>query len=161
MLHWQLKFSLVVGTSIVYALVYYYFADWAAIGIPLFSLGILLADYKDKLSDLLKSWWMLLIILLLTIFYVILDHYSEGNLYLKALCNWYVVISLLMLCVRYKIDIATPRWMGDFSYDLYITHNKVINYCKPLCSYIGFWRFTLFTIIVAYLFYLLRKFLKI
>ena len=28
--------SLLVGTTIVYALIYYYFADWAAISIPLF-----------------------------------------------------------------------------------------------------------------------------
>lgn len=154
--------SLLLGTSIVYSLVYYYFADWAAISAPLFSVGILLADYNDKLSSILSSWWILPIIIILTIGCLILDFYSGGgNLYLKALGNWYVVVLILMLCVRYKIEIATPRWMGDFSYDLYITHNKVINYCKPLFPYIGFWRFTLFTILTAYIFYLLRKFLKI
>lgn len=153
--------SLLMGTIIVYVLVYYYFADWAAIGIPLFSLGILLVDYNDKLSGLLKSWWILLIVLLLTIGYLILDFCSDGNLYLKALSNWYVVILILMFCVRFDIEVTTPRWMGDFSYDLYITHNKVINYCKPLFPYIGFWRFSLYSIAIAYMYYLLRKIIKI
>lgn len=155
--------SLVIGTSIVYALVYYYFADWAAISIPLFSVGILLADYNQKISALFKSWWILLIVLLLTIFYFLLYllGVTEGELYLKALFNWYVIITVLMLCLRLTITLSIPRWMGDFSYDIYITHNKVINYLKPLYSYVGFWRFSFFAVLIASLFYLLRKFLKI
>ena len=152
--------ALLIGTIVVYALVFYYFADWCAIAIPMFTLGVIISDYNRLSFDTLKSKWIIIILLAITILYTIL-YVLLGNLYFKALFNWYVIILLLIICVFYRIDVKIPSWMGEISYDIYITHNKVINYLRPMCAYIGFWNFTLITAIVSSLVYILRKLFKI
>ena len=152
--------ALTVGTIVAYTLVYHLFADWAAISIPLFSLGILIADYNEKSYKILRSRNGIIIISLITALMVLLFLY-KGNLYLKSLFNWYVIFALLLFASRLHINVDIPKWWGEISYDIYITHNKVINYLKPMYTYIGFWRFTLVVSLVASLVHLLRKLLKI
>ena len=151
---------LLVGTIIVYTLVCWLFANWAAIGIPMFALGIIIADYNNYATKIIKSHWMILIVFLLTVLFVILYAFY-GNIYLKALGNYYSISIILLMCANYSINIELPSWLGDISYDIYITHNKIINGLKSIYAYLGFGRFFIFSALAAILLYLIRKIIKI
>lgn len=152
--------SLIVGTIIVYLLIYHLFADWAAISIPLFSLGVLVADYNEDAYKYIKSYKVIILLLLITILMISL-YFWQGNLYLKSLGNWYIVTIMLFICAIFNVDINAPQWMNGLSYDIYITHNKVINYLRPLYSYIGFFRFALVSLMAAIMLYVIRKIVKV
>lgn len=152
--------SLLIGTSIVYVFVYHYFADWAAIGIPMFALGIIIADYNTYATKVIKSYRVLLIVLLLTMLFGCL-YLFYGNVYLKALGNYYSIAVILVLCANYSINVEMSGWLGDFSYDIYITHNKVINYLKAIYDYIGFGQFFIISALAALILYVTRKIIKI
>ena len=152
--------ALLVGTAIVYAIVYVIYASWAAISIPLFSLGILIADENRRCCQVLRSWWILIAVAVITLVMGIL-YIWQGNLYLHSLCNWYVVFALLTLGSFFVIEIKVPSWLGDISYDIYITHNKVINYLKPIYGNISLLHFVVGTMIAATASCMIRKMLKV
>lgn len=151
---------LLIGTAVVYAVVYILFEGWAAISIPLFSLGILVADYNKICWRIVRSWWLVMVVLGVTIIMVGL-YLWKGNLYLHSLTDWYVIMVLLIVCAIFHIEIKVPSWMGSISYDVYITHNKVINYLKPIYSNIGLLHFLIGAIIAAAASYSIRKLLRI
>jgi len=141
-------------------LVYVFFADWAAISIPLFSLGIVVADYNKPCSHIANSWRIFVVLLIITIIMGLLFVW-QGNLYAHSLMDYYVIIALMVVCARYNIKITSPSWMGNISYDIYITHNKVINYLKPIYNYIGLHHFIVGAVIAATASFTLRKLFRI
>lgn len=144
------------GTSIVYFFVYVYFASYAAISIPLFSLGILVADYNSFFSRLARSAWMFAVMVAITLLMVGL-YIWQGNLYLHCLTNWYAVSVLVVVCSSLNIEIKAPSEIGGVSYDIFLTHNKVINYLRPVYTQIGLLHFIIGVVIAAAASYTIRK----
>lgn len=147
---------LVLTSMIAYVLVHYLFADWAAISTPLFFLGIFVAMYNKLCYRIIHSWQVILVVSGLTVISVLL-YLWKGNLFIHAYCNWIVIIGVLVLCSYYKVVMNSPSWMGDVSYDIYITHNKVLNYLKPIYEYIGLSHFLIGTLIATVASFSLRK----
>lgn len=85
-----------IGTAAVYAIVYYLIAEWAAISIPLFSAGILIADKNKEVQQIVHSWRLYLLVLVITELMLFL-YAKRGNLYLHCLVNWYVIFGLTIL----------------------------------------------------------------
>lgn len=152
--------SLILITAILYALVYLLGADWEAISVPLFSLGIIVADFNKECFYLVRSWRLLLFVAIITL--LMLELYQlHGNLYIHSLINWYVILFLLVICAEFPISIKLPSWMGECSYDIYITHYKVIYYLTPIMGYIGLSHFLVGALITTAASFSLRKLLKI
>lgn len=151
---------LIVITGALYAMVYVLGEDWEAISIPLFSLGIVVAEDNKKICTLIKGWNCIIILAVLTAVFILLWHFC-GLLYIHALINWYVVIALLLISSVFVIDINLPNWIGGVSYDIYLTHNKIIEYLRPVYGFIGLHHFIIGVLIASTASYTLRRLLKI
>ena len=157
--YWRMP-ALIAGTVAAYVLVFLWQADWCAISIPIFTLGIVVAEYNEFVYRIARSWrimiWLLLVSALMGMLFM---HF--GNLYAHAWINYVVITAVVVLCAYRTIKVDVPDWVGGVSYDVYLTHNKVINYCLPIYGYIGLTSFIIGTVITATASYSLRKMLRI
>lgn len=156
---WRLPI-LALGTAFAYSLVYLWVANWAAISVPIFTLGIILVEYNEHIYKMAHGWgigiWAILITTLMFILYLL-----YGNLYVHAWINYFVITCIVMLCAYRNIVVSVPQWVGGISYDIYLTHNKVINLLKPVLGYIPLHLFLVGTIITSVASYSLRIILKL
>ena len=83
-----------------------------------------------------------------------------GNLYAQALINYYVVTAIVTICAHRAFTVSVPEWVGGISYDIYLTHHKVINYLRPVYGYIQFQHFLVGAVITAVASYTLRQLVK-
>lgn len=137
---WRLP-ALLVGTAFAYVLVYWWQASWCAISIPIFTLGVVLVEYNEKISHMMHGWgvasWLVVITALMGGLY-----FAFGNLYAHALINYWVITAVVMFCAYKMITVTLPSWVGGISYDIYLTHHKVMNFLRPiyvLYRFITFW----------------------
>lgn len=152
--------ALIIGTGIVYALVYIWQAPWCAISIPLFSLGIIIVEYNKVCTKVLKSvGWLLLWLAFVTAVMLIL-YLIKGNLYAHSLMNFYVVTAIVFLCARFQFSTTPPAWLGGVSYDIYLTHYKVMKYLMPVYGFITLHHFLVGAVIAATASYALRSVLS-
>lgn len=161
---WLREVLLWFGTALVYLFAYFYVRDWAAISIPMFTIGILLAKYESWFYSIAHSKgviiWLMVITCLMGLFY-----YLWGNVYAHALLNYYVITAII-LAGAYSITtkIAPPiyqRWAGPVSYDIYLTHYKVLTYCGAYYGFVGLHHFIVGMTILSAASYALRKVLGI
>ena len=150
---------LLLGTAVVCFFCASVLGSWTAISIPLFSLGILVADHSKLCYQAAHSWWMIVVVAAITLLMVGL-YVWKGNLYLHGLADWYVVLALIVLCSYFIIEVKTPSIMGTISYDIYLTNNKVINYLRPLYPSLGLLHFVIGVVIVSTASYTIRKQIK-
>ncbi len=80
---------------------------------------------------------------------------------MHSLINWYTILSITLFSTYFKLDIKVPEWMGSISYDIYITHYKVIYYLKPIMGNIGISHFLVGAVILSAASFSLRKLFKI
>lgn len=152
--------ALIIGTALAYALVYFWQEAWCAISVPLFTLGVILADYNKVCTKLFKNWaWLMLFIVTITVVMLIL-YRLYGNLYAHSLLNYYVVTAIVVICAFVPINVTPPTWMGGISYDIYLTHYKVMKYLTPVYGFIPLHHFVVGAIIAATASYTLRKIVK-
>ena len=147
---------LLIGNVVIYSIVYYWWGDWCAISIPLFTIGMICAKYSKNVTTLAKSWKKYILLIVITGFMDGL-YWLYGNLYLHALSCYYSVIAIIVLCSNYTFNLDPPSWLGDFSFDIYLTHHKLMLLLKPLNSVIGLHHFIIGTIILSTASYTLRK----
>ena len=58
-------------------------------------------------------------------------------------------IELIVACSFFKIEIGVPSSVSTISYDIYLTHNKVLNYLRPVYPYVGLLHFVIGVAIAA------------
>lgn len=151
---------LLTGTAMAYACVYTFEAPWAAVSVPLFALGIIVAEHPRRICRVCRSWWFAVWLLSLAlVFFVLYQMY--GNLYLHSLSNYLVITSIILLASLRNVQVQIPEWVGGASYDIYLTHNKVLKYCTPLYGYIAPQHFIIGTIIATAASYSIRKLIKL
>ena len=156
--HWRLAY-LAASTAIVYTIICFWLESWCAISVPIFTLGVMLAEYNDYVWRITHGWQLFMWLLLITIFWGIL-YMHFGNLYAHALINYYVITAVITICSYKRIAVIVPDWVGGVSYDIYLTHHKVINYLCPIYGYIQFHHFFVGAAITAVASYSLRKLMK-
>ena len=152
---WRIP-ALIAGTAFAYVLVYWWQESWCAISIPFFTLGILLVEYNEKIWQMMHSWgvalWLVLITTLMGGLYL-----AFGNLYAHAIINYWVITAVVMFCAYKMITVTLPSWVGGISYDIYLTHHKVMNFLRPIYGFIPFHHFLVGTVITAVASYAIRK----
>lgn len=137
----------------------YYVADYSAVSIPLFFLGIVVADFK-LVNRFLSRWAYVCGILLTMTILCILFH--SHKLFMHATFNYIVVVLWIFFSNRYCYKISSlPKWIGSFSFDIYLTHNKCLTVLIHFLTVVPFWAFIVSTLVTSYMFYRLRKLLKI
>lgn len=161
---WMREASLWLGTSLVYIFVYFYVGDWAAVSIPIFTLGILLAKYESWFYSIAHGKGVIIWLIAITGF-MGLAYYIWGNVYMHTLINYYVVTSIVVASAYSLTTKITPpnlpSWTGPVSYDIYLTHYKVLYYCSSVYAFIGLHHFIIGALILCTASYTLRKLLNI
>lgn len=161
---WMRESLLCLGTALVYVFVYFYVGAWAAISIPMFTLGILLAKYESWFYSVAHGKGVILWIIAITGI-MGLAYYLWGNVYAHTLLNYYVITGIIA-AGAYSITTKItpphlPDWAGSVSYDIYLTHYKVLYYCTAVYGFIGLHHFIVGLIILSSASCALRKILNI
>lgn len=91
---WMRETLLWLGTALVYVFVYFYVGDWAAVSIPMFTLGILLAKYESWFYSIVHGKGVILWIIAITGI-MGLAYYLWGNVYAYNLLNYYVITGII------------------------------------------------------------------
>ena len=92
---WMRETMLWLGTALVYVFVYYYVGDWAAVSIPMFTLGILLAKYESWFYSIAHGKGVFLWLIAITGI-MGLAYYLMGNVYAHTLLNYYVITGVIV-----------------------------------------------------------------
>jgi len=161
---WMFETLLWLGTALVYGFVFFYVGDWAAISIPIFTLGILSAKYESWFYSIARGkgviLWLIAITGIMGFAYNLM-----GNVYAHALLNYYVITGVILAGV-YSLTSKIPppnlpSWAGPVSYDIYLTHYKVLYYCSAVYVFIGLHHFIVGLILLSSASCGLRKVLRI
>lgn len=160
---WMRDALLWLGTALVYVFVFFYVGEWAAVSIPIFTLGILLAKYESWFYSIMHGKGLFIWLIAITGF-MGLAYYLMGNVYVHTLLNYYVVTGIIVAgaySLNTKIPPNIPSWAGPVSYDIYLTHYKVLYYCSAVYDFIGLHHFIVGLIVLSAASYALRKALGI
>lgn len=129
------------------------------ISVPLFFVGMAVAQWQEQVKHLLRSWIPVLLFLII-VGVAILGRFD--NRILHGVINYAAILCLLILCAFYNIQMTTlPKWVGECSYDIYLTHNKIHLLIIHLFTIDRLWMFVVGASVAAFLFYSLRKLLNL
>ena len=161
---WMRETLLFLGTVLVYVFVFLYVGSWATISFPMFTLGILLVKYESWFYSIVRGKGIFIWLIAITGI-MGLAYYLKGNLYAHALLNYYVITGVILAGVYSLTSRITPphlpSWAGSVSYDIYLTHYKVLYYCSVVYGFIGLHHFIVGLILLSSVSCGLRKVLRI
>ncbi|MGV8135439.1 MAG: acyltransferase family protein [Mangrovibacterium sp.] len=147
-----------LGTFLVYELVYHLIAPFAAVSIPLFTIGVLLADYAEVVAKRRVIFTLISVVILS----VLLMLFRNDNLWLHALSNYYMIVIVVLISTVIEVRIEkTPSWISGLSFDVYLTHNKVKYLMAWILPTMPFIIFIVFSIIAATVSFGMRKLFRI
>lgn len=126
-----------------------------------FPLGILLAEYKEKVLNLLKNYLKILLISSILIFLgIVIFRFMFGNIGKTSIMDILTMIAfnifILSICFIFNINSFFLKFMGKMSLELYLIHIILLSemsiwHINSISSYI------LFFIIVIILSFILNK----
>ena len=131
-----------------------------AISLPLFYLGVIIADFEESSRRLFKNVLMFVTIFLAILLICFMGRHNMMTFHVSF--NYLVVLSILFILSLRRFSIAMiPSWIGGVSFDVYLVHKKCLMTMKYFMGYVPFWLFALATIVATGTFYCIRKTLKI
>lgn len=105
---WMREAMLWLGTALVYVFVFFYVGEWAAVSIPMFTLGILLTNYEGWFYSITHGKGVFLWLIAITGI-MGLAYYLMGNVYAHSLLNYYVVTGIIVAgTYSFTTKIAAP-----------------------------------------------------
>lgn len=132
----------------------YNIADYSSISIPLFYLGIVVADFKQIKRYISKKW---VIGSFVSVIFVLCFMFRHNMLFIHAAFNYIIVLIWIAFSSNYTFRLLNiPKWMGGVSYDVYLVHNKCLIFLRAYFSVVPLWIFVLSSIVFSVLFYKLR-----
>lgn len=127
-----------------------------AISLPLFYIGMLIAEYPENSRVVLTK--NLFIIIALAILFGICCVGHNNAMVLHTVFNYIVITVLLSILVRDSIRFNNlPQWLSSSSFDVYLVHNKALMTLRYFIGIVPLWSFMLLTIVYSAVFGLLRK----
>lgn len=135
----------IISTVVVANLLY----DYLAISVPLFFVGIICADY-----DVSKIFGNMAIdIFALLCFLAVMFCFRSQMMVMHVFINIIALYIFLIACTRFRFEISyAPVILGDVSFGVYLTHNKVIKCCQYTIGLPPLWLFLLFVCITAFIY---------
>ena len=86
----------------------------------------------------------------------------DNALTLYILMNYLIILAILIATSEYAIKIAgVPTWLGQCSFDIYLTHKIVLMAFTTFIPSVSLLLFSAGTAIIATIFYRIRKVIKI
>lgn len=153
---------IILFTFLAYFITYKLFPIYCTISVPLFFIGVLLAEYRDAFYQFFHKWWGYLFGFV--VFAAILVIGRGQAMVYHAMFNYILIFIALVFLSYYSVNISNvPKWMGNFSFDVYLVHNKVLTIyktCWPVAE-LSPWLFLIASFIASFIFYRIRLLLKI
>ncbi len=145
---------LILGSCSIMYFAYRSIGPFSVVSIPLFSFGVLVSKY----SFFWGKYRHVLFVLSVTLALVCTIVFYKRSLMLHAIVSYTIVFVYVYLsCIFNIVAKALPQLISDLSYDIYITHNKVKFALNALCPISSLIVFFLSTILVSFIFRLIRK----
>lgn len=147
----------VLTSILVYWITNQVIGTYAPISIPLFLLGVYASENKGVVWGAF-NYTFIPLIGCCAIGYIIS---TDTMLFLHLLVNYVGIAILLYIFTRRTINCHIPAFLGSVSFDIYLTHNKVLTLLIIYAHHISLFLFGSLTIISSLLLYYTRKKLKI
>lgn len=141
----------------VMAVTYFVTGPFATISIPLFAVGVLVAEKSSWIGEHLAPAAIVSIAALAIVAFAFRHDMLVVHAAINFAAIWFVVVVLTVFDVSFRL----PKWVGDISFDVYLTHNKVILVAEALMLTQPLAMFLLCTACVAVLSFFLRKIFKL
>ena len=137
-----------------------YFSIGSTLSVPLFFVGVAVAQYGKQIRSIFRIVWIVAALTLVAL--VLLWFFRHDNYLLHGWGNYVTMGVLLWIFSRWNIVItALPKWVGLCSYDIYLVHHKVLLALAWFMKADSVWIFISSTVIMTFLFYSLRKLLRV
>lgn len=149
---------LISATLCVTAFTYYRIAPFASVSVPVFTCGILVAEFNKWFSDKIIFYSFTIIAIICTLAFL----GKDSNILLHGVINYLLIISWLLMSYFYPVQIkGIPAFFVNCSYDVYITHKKVLLAMNVLHVSYSLLSFMIIAILVAVIEYYSRRFIKL
>ena len=130
-------------------------SDTSSISIPMFYLGVVVAEFKECKLVFKKLWVYLALVLLIGVICILWHHHM---LVFHAAFNYLFVLSWIATSSKWQIwSPAIPQWIGQLSFDVYLVHMKCLLFLQTCMFAVPLWAFTGLTAVVTLLFHHFRK----
>lgn len=130
--------------------------DWSAISIPMFYVGTLLSlNKQNAFKGVIAPFTVIAILVCGISFY--LGGLSLGG---HALINYIVMIALMLAIIFTavgKVEFRCSAILGALSFDVYLTHNKVLYVLKDTTDFLPVWQWIIVTVVATIMLYTVRK----
>lgn len=145
------------GTILLTIYVFIEMVPYEAISILYFTLGVQLSiSHISKAKDLIIPGSILLIVIASSFCFL------EFNLAIHSLLNAILIGLFILIFTIKRVELKIPSILAILSFDLYLTHHKVLMALKDNSGSVELWSFCILTMAVTVIFYLFRtKIIKI
>lgn len=126
-------------------------------GIPLFSVGVMAACYSTKFYKAFNVAFIPLIASFLVLSLVFTFHSRFVANLVHSLADYAIIGTLLLIFGKYHAEIKIPSVLAAITFDVYLTHFKVLTVLKYTDLNLSIWLFVVATALVSLSFYLLRS----
>lgn len=154
------RLSLLVIITVISFFVSYFVQIRHAISLPLFYLGILIADFEKPCRKALSK---VLLTVCLMVAMVGICYWGRSNMMtFHIMFNYIALLPVLLFFANYKVSFERiPSWIGGSSFDVYLVHNKALMLLCHSMGIVPLWLFVTVTIATTASFYGLRKLLRL
>lgn len=133
----------------------HYFNIGATLSVPLFFVGVAVAQYGKQICKIFRNVWKVAALILVAI--ALLWLFRHDNYLLHGWINYFTIGIMLLFLSRWNVTMAKlPKWVGSCSYDIYLVHHKVHLALIYFLTVDKYFTFIIGTIIFTTLFYKLR-----
>lgn len=129
-----------------------YMNTWMSISVPLFFLGVVIADCPYYIS---KHFWVLSIFYLAVCVACVL--LIADALIIHAVINYVAILSIITIAYFVNIRlVGTAAIVGALSFEIYLTHNKARMLSFALWEHPSIWMYLLMITILTILFHYIK-----
>lgn len=127
-----------------------------AISLPLFYLGIMIADFEKPCRKALSK---VLLTVCLMVAMLGICYWGRSNMMtFHIMFNYIALLPVLLFFANYKVSFERiPSWIGGSSFDVYLVHNKALMLLCHSMGIVPIWLFVTVTTATTASFYGLRK----
>lgn len=132
----------------------------SSLSVPLFFLGMAVAEFPKFFKTAFSNIPVVVTLVAIAVISAWLFHHD--NYLLHGLINYFCIGVLLVIFANFHITLSRfPAWIGNCSLDVYLVHYKVHLLILHYMAIDTLWMFLLGTAVAAFLFYWLRKSIRL
>jgi peptidoglycan/LPS O-acetylase OafA/YrhL len=163
------KMALLLAMTFIYAILGFTILNipfYAIVSTPAFPLGVIVSLYKDEICSVLRQIWlrMAFFVLFLIICCFSVSVMTGYILLSKSILHFVIAINNVSLLIILVIIFANKNyqwfkcnWLGNISYEVYLTHNKLMQvYVAIVGTWIPLWAL-IFIIPIAFILHYMVK----